>query len=72
MTLLPALAAAELPTAAQRRLVRPFAEPAPSRTVRLVRRRALRRPQLADALAAVVLDVLPPSCVAAGRGQGRR
>jgi LysR family hydrogen peroxide-inducible transcriptional activator len=62
MTLLPALAAAELPTAAQRRLVRPFDEPAPSRTIRLVRRRALRRPQLAEALAAAVLDVLPSSC----------
>jgi LysR family hydrogen peroxide-inducible transcriptional activator len=65
MTLLPALAAAELSTAAQRRLVRPFDAPAPSRTIRLVRRRALRRPQLADALAAAVLDVLPPSCTLA-------
>ncbi|MDF1503767.1 hydrogen peroxide-inducible genes activator [Roseisolibacter sp. H3M3-2] len=72
MTLLPALAAAELTTAAQQRLVRPFADPAPSRTVRLVRRRALRRPQLADALGAAVLDVLPSSCEAVGGARGRR
>ncbi|MGZ8471627.1 MAG: LysR substrate-binding domain-containing protein [Gemmatirosa sp.] len=65
MTLLPALAAAELPTAAQRRLLRPFDDPAPSRTIRLVRRRGLRRPQLADALTDAVLDVLPSSCTRA-------
>ncbi len=59
MTLLPALAAAELPTAAQRRLVRAFDAPVPTRTIRLVRRRALRRPQLADALTAAILDVVP-------------
>ena len=63
MTLLPALAAAVLPTAAQRRLVRAFDAPVPSRTIRLVHRRALRRPQLADAVAGAVLDVLPASCV---------
>ena len=67
MTLLPALAAAELPTAAQRRLVRAFDAPVPTRTIRLVRRRALRRPQLADALTAAVLEVLPASCVRAER-----
>jgi hypothetical protein len=62
MTLLPALAAAELSTAAQRRLVRAFHEPAPSRTVRLVRRRGALKPYLAEALAAAVLAVLPPEC----------
>ncbi|GLC25506.1 LysR substrate-binding domain-containing protein [Roseisolibacter agri] len=67
MTLLPALAAAELPTAAQRRLVRAFDDPVPTRTIRLVRRRALRRPQLADALAGAVLEVLPASCARAQR-----
>jgi len=40
MTLLPALAAAELGTAAQRALVRPFASPAPARDVRVVQHRA--------------------------------
>ena len=63
MTLLPALAVAELTTPAQRALLRPFTEPAPSRTVRLVRRRALLRPQLAEAVVEAVLDVLPATCV---------
>ena len=39
MTLLPALAAGELPTEAQRRLLIPFSDPVPGRTIRLVRRR---------------------------------
>ncbi len=56
MTLLPALAAAALPTAAQRRLVVPFREPAPSRTVRLVRRRRHLRGHLIRAFAAVVRE----------------
>ena len=71
MTLLPALAAAELPTAAQRRLVRPFADPAPMRTVRLVRRRAAGRPQLADALASAVRAVLPSDCTVVGTSRDR-
>jgi hypothetical protein len=41
MTLLPALAAADLDTDAQRDRVRPFAAPTPGRDVRAVYRRAL-------------------------------
>jgi len=72
MTLLPALAAAELPTAAQRRLVRPFREPVPARTVRLVRRRVAGRAHVADALASAVRAVLPPSCPASDHPLTRR
>lgn len=59
MTLLPALAAEDLRSDAQRRLVRPFAAPAPSRDVRMVRARVAARGRLADAVADVLLDVLP-------------
>jgi LysR family hydrogen peroxide-inducible transcriptional activator len=61
MTLLPALAAGDLATAAQRRLVRPFADPAPTRDVRLVQRRAQHRRHLVDAIVHVLLDSLPPA-----------
>jgi LysR family transcriptional regulator, hydrogen peroxide-inducible genes activator len=58
MTLLPALAAADLP-AAQRRLVRTFSDPAPSRDVRLVRRRANTGHRLVDAVVAALLAAVP-------------
>lgn len=62
MTLLPALAAAGLRTAAQRRLLRPFRDPAPAREVRLVQPRRQRRAALVaatiDALFAVTGPVL--------------
>ena len=56
MTLLAALAVADLDTDAQRAaLVRPFAESAPSRDVRAVHRRAVHRRALAgDRLDAVL------------------
>ena len=57
MTLLPSLAAAALSTAAQRRLLVSFAEPAPSRTIRLVRRRRHVRAHLVNAFVAVVREV---------------
>jgi LysR family hydrogen peroxide-inducible transcriptional activator len=59
MTLLPALAAEDLRTGAQRRLLRAFAPPVPTRDVRLVRRRTLAKQQLVAALAAALLDSLP-------------
>lgn len=58
MTLLPALAAAALPTAAQRRLLIPFSDPVPSRAIRLVRRRRHLRERLVRALVAVVREVV--------------
>jgi LysR family hydrogen peroxide-inducible transcriptional activator len=61
MTLLPALAADGLRSDGQRRLVRPFAHPAPSRDVRLVRRRDGHRARLVEAVAAVLVDALPAS-----------
>lgn len=64
MTLLPALAAASLGSDAERRLLVPFAPPAPTRAIRLVRRRRHRRVALVKAFAAVVREVasaaLPP------------
>lgn len=60
MTLLPALAAAGLRTAAQRRLVRPFRDPAPSREVRLVQPRRQRRAALVAATVDVLLSVVGP------------
>ena len=56
MTLLPALAAAALTTAEQRRLLIPFAEPVPSRTIRVVRRRRHVRQHLVRAFLAAVRD----------------
>lgn len=50
MTLLPALAAADLGTASQRRLLRPFSHPAPSREIRLVLRRAYHKQHLVKAV----------------------
>jgi len=60
MTLLPALAADDLGTQAQRRLLRPFVAPAPSRDVRLIRHRAQHKQQLVDAVVEVLLHSLPP------------
>lgn len=59
MTLLPALAAADLGSDAQRALVRPFAPPMPMREVRLVRRRVDLKRRLVDALTDAVLRSLP-------------
>jgi LysR family hydrogen peroxide-inducible transcriptional activator len=57
MTLLPALAAADLTDAGQRALLRPFARPVPGRDVRVVQRRArVGDPRIA-ALVEVVADV---------------
>jgi LysR family hydrogen peroxide-inducible transcriptional activator len=67
MTLLPALAATDLHTDAQRRLLRPFTGPAPSRDVRLVRRREQGKQRLIDAVVGVVVEVLPDSVQKAGR-----
>jgi LysR family hydrogen peroxide-inducible transcriptional activator len=75
MTLLPALATHELRTAAERRCVRPFAAPAPSREVRLVRRRAYLKRHLLDALVTCLLDTLPGELMATSagaRGSARR
>lgn len=59
MTLLPALAAADLCTAAQRRLLRPFSKPAPSRDIRLVLRRAYHKQYLVNAVVDCLLNTLP-------------
>ena len=72
MTLLPALAADALRSAAQRRLVRPFAAPAPSRDVRLVRRRDGARARLVDAVAALLVDALPEALRPAAPPPARR
>jgi len=58
MTLLPALAAADL-APSQQALVRPFAAPAPSRDVRLARPRASTRAHLVEAFAAALRRSLP-------------
>jgi len=60
MTLLPALAADDLPSEEQRALVRPFAGAPPVREVRLVRRRTDLKRRLVDALVDAVLEALPP------------
>jgi LysR family hydrogen peroxide-inducible transcriptional activator len=57
MTLLPALAAADLATAAQRKLVIPFVEPAPSREVDIARRRTHFREPLVTAVVSIVTEV---------------
>jgi LysR family hydrogen peroxide-inducible transcriptional activator len=57
MTLLPALAAADLATAAQRRLLIPFGEPAPVRQVGIARRRTHYRQHLVSAVEAVIVEV---------------
>lgn len=61
MTLLPALAVADLATKAQRRLVVSFGDPVPSREVSLVRRRTHFRAKLVDAVAEIVREVVRPS-----------
>ena len=74
MTLLPALAAADLRGERQRRLIRPFASPVPEREVRLVQRRAYLKRHLIAAVVAVILESLPPALTptAALRPRGRR
>lgn len=57
MTLLPALAAAELRSEEQRHLLVPFSNPVPGRTIRLVRRRHHVRAHLVNALVRIVLRV---------------
>jgi len=57
MTLLPALAVADLTTAAQRKLVIPFGEPAPSRDVSIARRRTQFRQALVTAVLSIVTEV---------------
>lgn len=59
MTLLPTLAADDLMTDAQRRLLRPFATDAPAREVRLVERRAHHKRHLLEPMLAVLLASLP-------------
>jgi LysR family transcriptional regulator, hydrogen peroxide-inducible genes activator len=66
MTLLPALAAAQLATDAQRRLVRPFADPAPTRDVRLVRRRTMPRERVVEVVADALVESLPVALRPAG------
>ena len=67
MTLLPALAAADLSTAAQRKLLIPFDSPAPGRAIRMVRRRHHVREHLVRALATVVQDVAAAALADVGR-----
>ncbi len=57
MTLLPALAAADLSTDDQRALVIPFTDPAPSRDVCMIRRRARFREHLVEALEGIIVNV---------------
>lgn len=57
MTLLPALAAGELRSEAQRNLLIPFSNPIPGRTIRLVRRRNHMRAHLVSALVRIVQRV---------------
>jgi LysR family hydrogen peroxide-inducible transcriptional activator len=57
MTLLPALAAADLATAAQRKLLIPFSEPSPVRHIGLARRRPHFRQHLVSAVETAIKDV---------------
>jgi LysR family hydrogen peroxide-inducible transcriptional activator len=57
MTLLPALAVADLATAAQRKLVIPFSEPVPSRQVGIAHRRTHFRQHLVRVVKSIVLEV---------------
>ena len=57
MTLLPALAAAELPAEAQRHLLIPFSNPVPGRTIRLMLRRHHVRAHLVRAFVRIVQRV---------------
>jgi len=71
MTLLPALAAADLSTAAQRRLLIPFDNPVPGRAIRLVRRRHHVREHLVRAFVKVVQDVATAALADVARGSRR-
>ena len=57
MTLLPALAAAALSTAAQRHMLIPFADPVPARAIRLVRQRRHVRQHPVRAVVAIVREI---------------
>jgi LysR family hydrogen peroxide-inducible transcriptional activator len=57
MTLLPALAVADLATAAQRKLVIPFGQPAPSRQVGIAHRRTHFRQHLVRVVESIVMEV---------------
>ena len=57
MTLLPALAAAALSSQSQRRLLIPFADPAPGRSIRLVRQRRHVRRDPVRAVSAIIREV---------------
>lgn len=72
MTLLPALAAADLSPELARRHVRPFAAPAPARDVVLVRRRAYLKKHLVDAVTESVRRALPPEIGPADVGRRTR
>jgi LysR family hydrogen peroxide-inducible transcriptional activator len=61
MTLLPQLATLELHTDAQRRLVRPFVAPGPSRDVRLVQRRERAKQSLIGAVVDAIRASVPKS-----------
>lgn len=63
MTLLPALAAADLSQELQDKFVRKFADPVPYRTVRLVRRRTHYKDHLVGAMVEVLTHELPSDIV---------
>ena len=69
MTLLPALAVEGLEEDEKKR-VRPFVEPPPSRTVRLVRGKTYLKRSLIEAFADVLLDALPAGVVGRPEGGG--
>lgn len=63
MTLLPALAAQDLSGDTRRRFVRPFVDPAPSRLVRMVKRRAHLKEHLINAVVATLIPEIPDEYV---------
>lgn len=63
MTILPSLTASELEGSLQNRYVRPFSDPVPSRSVRLVRRRHHYKENLVDAVVSVLMEELPGELV---------
>lgn len=71
VTLLPALAADDLATGGQRKLLRPFAPPIPVRHVSLIRRRADLKRHLVDALLDALLASLPAHIQRAYPHRGR-
>ncbi len=69
MTLLPALAAADLATAAQRRLLIPFGRPVPVRQVGIARRRTHFRQHLVSAVETLIVEVAA-TILAPRKGRG--